>query len=74
MLIFQDSFGNYTSTYLAQGLDEIHLIYNPDFNGSVKAYIKEVKPDVVLMLNTSNQFNKKQAKEVVYELNCFDIK
>jgi len=74
VLIFQDSFGNYTSTYLAQGLDEMHLIYNPDFNGSVKAYIKEVKPDVVLMLNTSNQFNKKQAKEVVYELNCFDIK
>ena len=55
-------------------MDEIHLIYNPDFNGSVKAYIKEVKPDVVLMLNTSNQFNKKQAKEVVDELNCFDIK
>lgn len=74
VLIFQDSFGNYTSTYLAQGLDEIHLIYNPAFNGSVKAYIKEVKPDVVLMFNTSNQFNKMQAKDVVYEFNCYDIK
>ena len=50
VMIIQDSFGCYTSPYLAQGIEEMHLIYLPTFTGSIRSYIKNIKPDVVLML------------------------
>ena len=62
VLILQDSFGLYTSTYLSQGLDEVHLVYLPKFNGSIRAYIKDIKPDVVLML-----YNESVARKYVKE-------
>lgn len=63
VLILQDSFGSYPSTYLAQGLDELHLVYLPVFNGSIRTYIKDTKPDVVLMLYTSSVANKFEASK-----------
>ena len=60
VLIIQDSFGCYTSTYLALGLEEVHLVYLPEFSGSIRTYIREVKPDVVLMLYTSSKANKSE--------------
>ena len=49
-MIIQDSFGCYISPFLAQGIEEMHLIYLPTFTGSIRSYIKNIKPDVVLML------------------------
>ena len=60
VLIIQDSFGCYTSPYLALGLEEVHLVYLPEFSGSIRTYIREVKPDVVLMLYTSSKANKSE--------------
>ena len=61
VLILQDSFGCYTSTYFAQGIEELHLVYLPEFAGSIKSYIKDIKPDVVLMLYNEGVANKFEA-------------
>lgn len=63
VLILQDSFGCYTSTFLALGLEELHIINPASFSGSIHTYAKELKPNVVLMLYTSSKANKEQASD-----------
>lgn len=57
VLIIKDSFGNIFSPLMALGVkncDEIDLRY---FDGSVKTYIKETKPDCVILLYTSGSLD-----------------
>lgn len=50
ILMLQDSFGWYLSTYLATDVPEIDFLYLPGFTGSLKSYINETKPDAVVLL------------------------
>lgn len=49
ILILQDSYSWYSTTYLACDVGEIHVIH-PTLNGSIRAYIKELQPDVVIIM------------------------
>lgn len=50
ILILRDSFGNIFAPYFAQQYGTVELIDVADFTGSIKSYIKESKPDTVLLL------------------------
>lgn len=49
ILILQDSFGYYLTTYLACDVAEIHVIHPHYFTGSFRAYVEETKPDMVIV-------------------------
>lgn len=49
ILILQDSFSFYLTTYLACDMAEIHVIYPPAFNGSIRTYVEDIKPDMVMV-------------------------
>lgn len=50
ILMIQDSFGWYLSTYLALDVPAIDFLNLNSFTGSLKAYIEETKPDAVVLL------------------------
>ena len=50
ILMIQDSFGFYSTTYLACDVGEVHMIHLSGFNGSLRAYVKEMQPDVVIVM------------------------
>ena len=50
ILIMTDSFSWYLATYLACDVGETDLIYPMGFDGSIRAFIRENKPDVVLLM------------------------
>ena len=50
ILIMTDSFSWYLATYLACDVGETDLIYPMGFDGSIRKFIDENKPDVVLLM------------------------
>lgn len=50
ILMLQDSFGYYLSTYLATDVPEIDFLNLNGFTGSLKGYIEETQPDAVVLL------------------------
>lgn len=50
ILIMQDSFGFFYAGYLASDVDEVDIIFPSSFTGSIRAYIKEMKPNVVILM------------------------
>ena len=50
ILVLQDSFGWYSTTFLACDVEKIDIIYPMAFNGSVQSYVEETKPDAVVMM------------------------
>lgn len=50
ILILQDSFSWYSTTYLACDVGEIHVIHPGAFEGSICAYVRELQPDVVIVM------------------------
>ena len=50
ILIIQDSFGWYSATFLACQTGEVDLIYPSEFNGSIRKYIEDTKPDAVIVM------------------------
>lgn len=50
ILMIQDSFGWYLSTYLALDVPNIDFLNLNSFTGSLRAYIEETKPDAVVLL------------------------
>lgn len=50
ILLIQDSFGYFLGTYLALDVGEIDFLNLNSFNGSLKAYVEETKPDAVVFL------------------------
>lgn len=57
LLIIQDSFSWYSTPFLSCDISEIHIIHAQEFNGSIRAYIKELRPDAVIM--ATGEFNIK---------------
>lgn len=55
ILLIQDSYGWYLSTYLACDIEETDIIYPASFDGSLRSYIKKSKPDAVVILYNSAQ-------------------
>lgn len=50
LLMIQDSFGWYLSTYLATDIEKIDFLNLNSFTGSLCSYIEETKPDAVVLL------------------------
>lgn len=50
LLILQDSFSWYLSSYLAADIEKIDMINPPNFSGSIQTYIEETEPDAVIMI------------------------
>lgn len=50
ILMLQDSFSFYLSTYLACDTAELDLIYSRTYDGSIRAYIEKMQPDMVIVL------------------------
>lgn len=50
ILLLSDSFSIYYATYLACGVGEIHMMTVEAFDGSVRSYVKEMQPDVVILM------------------------
>lgn len=50
ILMLQDSFSWYLSSYLACDVGEVDIIYPPAFTGSIRDYIRQTKPDAVIMM------------------------
>ena len=50
ILMLQDSFGWYLSTYLATDVPGLDLMNVSVFDGSVRSYIEKTQPDMVIML------------------------
>lgn len=49
ILFIYDSFSWYPVSYLATDVSEIVTLHLPNFNGSVRTLVDEIKPDVVIM-------------------------
>ena len=54
VLMIQDSFSWYLSTYLACDTREVHLMYPLSFTGSVREYIRKIRPDMVVVFLCEN--------------------
>lgn len=50
VLMIQDSFSWYLTTYLACDTREVHLIYPSGFTGSIREYIRKTRPDMVVVV------------------------
>ena len=50
LLIIQDSFSWYSTTFLAGSVSEIDVIYPMAFDGSIRRYVEEYEPDIVIMM------------------------
>ncbi len=50
ILLIRDSFAGYVAPFISTDVREIDLIYKPKFNGSLKAYVEDTKPDAVIMM------------------------
>ena len=54
LLILKNSFANVVSPFLALETENVSIIDLRYFNGSLKAYIKEYDPDLVMILYHGN--------------------
>lgn len=50
ILILRDSFGWYTTSFLATGVSEMATIHRDRFDGSIRQFISEYQPDAVLVM------------------------
>lgn len=50
ILVLQDSFSFYLTTYLACDVGEIHMMHPMAFDGSIRKYIESEKPDAVVII------------------------
>jgi hypothetical protein len=50
ILLLQDSFSHYSTSFLACDMGAVDTIYLPAFSGSVRSYIEQTKPDAVVLM------------------------
>lgn len=50
ILILQGSFGSSLTPYLATDVEYIDIIYPPGFNGSIRTYVEQTSPDLVILM------------------------
>lgn len=58
MLIIGDSFNWILSGYLASGIEYVDVIHNASYTSSIREYIKETKPDMVLIIYSDAEFSE----------------
>ena len=71
ILIIQDSYGWYTSSFLACDTGEVDLMYPSRFDGSIREYIRQTKPDVVITLYSEGNIGP---IELETHQNFFDLR
>lgn len=54
ILLFRDSFSNYLLSYLSCDIEKMEIMNINQFNGSVKKYIEESKPDILVIIHYVN--------------------
>lgn len=57
VLLVHDSFGNYLVPFLALGLRQVDSIDLRGFTGSVKSYVQEERPDLVIVIYTQTKYS-----------------
>lgn len=57
ILMLQDSFCWYLTSYLALDVGEVDIIYPTEFEGSIREYIAKTKPDLVILSCNQKQIN-----------------
>lgn len=57
ILFLQDSFSWYSTTFLACDIEAIDIIHPGVFTGSIRCYIEETKPDMVVMMMCERNIN-----------------
>lgn len=67
ILFLQDSYGWYCASYLASDVSGIDTIFAPSFNGSIRRYIEDTKPDTVIMLYDARKLDEKWRA-------CFEVR
>lgn len=67
VLLLTDSMADVVSPFLVCGIEEVHEIDPRCFNGSIEAYIKDYKPDMVIMIYTARGLGL-EGSEILYEL------
>lgn len=63
ILIIGDSFNWPVSSYLSVGVEDIVVIHNASFTGSIMTYIRQMQPDIVLMVYSDVEFDDVYTKE-----------
>lgn len=74
ILMIQDSFGWYLSTFLALDVAEIDFINLNGFTGSIRTYIEETKPDVVVLLLCERNIKPITDTEMANHTHFFDFR
>lgn len=68
ILVIGDSFNWPVSIYLATGVEQIDIIHNASFSGSLRAYIKENNPAAVIVCYNNAEFYE------TYTEDAFDMR
>lgn len=58
ILVIGDSFNWPVSSYLSIGIEDIVVIHNASFSGSLMTYIRQMQPDAVLIVYNDAEFNE----------------
>ena len=74
ILMLQDSFGYFLSTYLALDIPEIDLVNLGAFTGSIRTYIEATKPDVVVVLLCEKNIKPIDEADYAMHESCFDFR
>lgn len=56
LLVIGDSFNWPVSSYLSVGIEDIVVIHNATFTGSLMTYIRQMEPDIILMIYNDAEF------------------
>ncbi len=74
LLMIQDSFGWYLSTFLVTTIPEIDLLNLNAFNGSLKTYIEETTPDAVVLLLCERNIRAIEPEDYIAHSHFFDLR
>lgn len=74
ILMLQDSFGYFLSTYLALDISKLDMINLGTFTGSIRSYIEETDPDVVVILLCEKNIKSIDALEYAGHSSYFDFR
>lgn len=62
VLLLRESFAGPVITYMSLGVEKLYALTPEGFTGSIESYIKEVNPDIVVVLYTAPTTNKITSK------------
>lgn len=74
LLMIQDSFGWYLSTFLAADIPRIDLLNPTAFNGSLRTYIEKTKPNAVVLLLCERNIRAMEPGDYAGHNHYFDLR